>query len=424
MNINTAEAIRDLLFEVDEPTLFPIEPKPKVKVKKAKKLIKRTIKPEEPELYGGRPVLVVPFHRGGQSYFCKHNPEINRFAASGSTEMAAVLLFCIASQQLDWATLHEMFPKLIADLMAGKTDMAYPEGDPMRAMLVGKFDYIRYIWYNRKKLYSGIRACGNDEVKMYFYIKDNVKGLGTIKSAFAVQLILGKLGCIDNVNQKIFGKGARELSGSSLKKAQEYLQMLQGIEASYGPGYSGKLWDDWCDIVAHRLKATLAGQPPKLLVRTLLKGATPGQDVEVALRPYMKRGFVKDYYQAMKERPGGVTGGIISGQHVSTITKGFGEEKETMEKTIRDIVFETMPSRCPVCGGAGISHDGTPCENCDGTGRVMQQDWEHHRKGTKKKKKRFIESREDFYDYKKFRDEQVREARRLKRDRVRKDPDL
>jgi hypothetical protein len=371
--------------------------------------------------------LVVPFQRGEQSYFCKHNPEINKFAASGSTEMAAVLLFCIASQQLDWATLHEMFPQLIADLMVGK-DLDYPKGHPMNAMLRGKYDYIRYIWYNRKKLYSGIRTCGNDEVKMYFYIRDNVKGLGNIKSAFAVQLILGRLGCIDNVNQKIFGKGARDLSGSSLKSAREYLQMLQAIEASYGSGYSAKLWDDWCDIVAHRLRATIAGQPPKVPVKVLLKGKAEPHDVEISgLRPYMKRGIVASYYQAAKEMPGGITGKDISGQHVSTITRGFGEGEKIMKKGIRDIVLEQMPTRCPTCKGHGIvGHEGEQCYDCDGTGFVMQRDWEHHPKHSRapKKKKRFIESREASYDYKKFRDEQMREARRLKRDRVRKDPDL
>ena len=79
-----------------------------------------------------------------------------------------------------------------------------------------------------------------------------VPGLGLVKAGFAVQLLLGEIGCIDQHNREMYGIEKRDLyyrkhkltTAGKERKAQNYINICAMN------GGSEYLWDIWCNHIA------------------------------------------------------------------------------------------------------------------------------------------------------------------------------
>ena len=113
-----------------------------------------------------------------------------------------------------------------------------------------------------------------------------IKGLGLPKAAFASQLIIGRLGCIDSINLNLYkgldpkgdliaydkkgkpnfktpGKskvmsdpGIIKLTPGGVKLAKKYIEFLKQIAnltKSSEAGVSQKLWDSWVELVSMKI---------------------------------------------------------------------------------------------------------------------------------------------------------------------------
>lgn len=158
--------------------------------------------------------------------FRKDQPEIGNYAQSSPENMAKLLIFVICSQQTEWPRFNALFPPFWEALVASdgfpkSTKSEFPplNGEPDAASdlrsgiswWAGRRKQIDIIWHNRSQLYSGLmRAVDldskNGDTGFLVYRKMiMVPGLGVPKAGFAVQLLIGKVGCIDSVNLNVLG---------------------------------------------------------------------------------------------------------------------------------------------------------------------------------------------------------------------------
>ncbi len=256
-----------------------------------------------------------------KSHFCEHNPAVNKFAMSGPDEFASTLIFAIASQQRDWAVIYGLYP-LIIDYLKGGGDPTSFKGDEFPGIgyaFQGKGKYIKPIWENRNSIFAHCKAIYDDELALYKYIVQT-PGLGPVKAGFAMQLIRGVWGCLDSINQRFYGNEIKLPTGSDVKTKERgvdmYVEYLNNLEKLYNEPISQKLWDDWCDIVAHRLQHSGISKPSQVSVG-LHKG-------EATMDTYNHIGHNYKYLQNPDTRV--KTGSDVSREHGETIMAPFDSQ--------------------------------------------------------------------------------------------------
>lgn len=218
------------------------------------------------------------------SSFCDYNPQINHFARQNPENMFYVLGLVVGTVGSSWVQFRNLYPVYAAFIR--ETDGADIPVDSIvgldgeetsvkRWFYKGASKYIKGIWNQKDELYHDIyeKDIIDDEYELYKYILHKVSGMATVKAAFAVQLLTGKLGCIDNINADIYGipvsitdpsgkqikapafskKGGvktDELSKAGQKIVQNYIDFLKAIGKVSDSPYSQRLWDDWVQLAA------------------------------------------------------------------------------------------------------------------------------------------------------------------------------
>jgi len=256
---------------------------------------------------------VLDLSREFDSGFCKYNPLINEYAQYSPDQLVDVLIFTIGTQQMRWYDVVPKFPILLNfvhendGLMTDK-NLQNPGEDKPRydfpgfgQLVMGPRKHaIDYLWKNRESIYSSFSGLFNEynnfsglkkeEVLFNIYLEViKLPGFGLPKAAFATQLIIGRLGCIDSINLNIYkgiskefniltpgskgfktpsvtasGKKAIQagefdsniikLTSGGVKLAEKYVEFLRQIaKETDAKDISQKLWDSWVELVAKKI---------------------------------------------------------------------------------------------------------------------------------------------------------------------------
>jgi hypothetical protein len=257
--------------------------------------------PEEPE--SGESENFLDLSKELDSGFCEFNPVINQYAQYSPENLAEMLMFVIATQQQRWYDVVPKFPALMAYVKEKDRlldpNVEYQDIPKSFAQLVLGFrkSAINTIWNNRDQIFSTIsplfqkyNTAGEDSLakeEALFEIYLNfmkLPGLGLPKAAFAAQLIVGRLGCIDSINLNIYkglDKDGRlitfdkktgrpsfktpgkkksgflyDLTKGGIRLAEDYVKFLKEIARmtkSTEARVSQQLWDSWVEIVAKKI---------------------------------------------------------------------------------------------------------------------------------------------------------------------------
>jgi hypothetical protein len=254
-----------------------------------------------------------------ESGFCRHNPLINQYARESEENLAEVLIFVVATQLTRWPDVVAKFPHLMNYIYANngmfkpgenRSEEELPKN--FSSLVVGKTDAIDFLWKNRGQIYGMLspaingyheaRSAAKEEAAFKLYLKLlQMPRLGLPKAGFATQLIIGRLGCIDSINTNILqlpqdiitfdsdGKTRFKTPGkqdkptedfvSSLTKggvelAKKYADYLNNLERLSNDNITKILWDNWCDIVAYKIKN------PRTKFDVRLQGGLSGGEVE------------------------------------------------------------------------------------------------------------------------------------------------
>ena len=202
------------------------------------------------------------------SGFCEHNPEINKFAFESPEKMFIVVAFVMFTMQTAWFNVVEQFPgfvKWFFEKAIKKNKVASnikPPGGGHMIMspdkeggVSRKLGYVLKAWEQRKLIYNKLGEHRDNPLEMYIWILNNVKGLAMPKAGFLVQLVIGRLGCVDSINSKVYGADINTGVGGNLRTPK----MMERIERyiNFTDPISKVLWDDWCEIVARKTNFNL-----------------------------------------------------------------------------------------------------------------------------------------------------------------------
>lgn len=289
-----------------------------------------------------------------ESGFCEINPQINAFALESPENLIEVIIFVVATQLVRWPNVVSKFPHLMTHLVAndgmfvkdkkpsadGKEEKDFPLfGELVR----GKTQGIDSLWKRRESIYSSLsslirdynesKSSAKEAAAFKLYVKLlGLPRLGLPKAGFAAQLLIGRYGCIDSINSNILeipeellsvdsegeksfksivkqkDKSTGELTGDinkgSVELAKKYADYLNTLEKLINDDISKVLWDNWCDIVAHKIN-------------------NPSTKFDVRLQSGMPGGQVESDYPTYAIGSGGALytnkfGGTMTGKEVSS----------------------------------------------------------------------------------------------------------
>ena len=210
--------------------------------------------------------------------FCTWQPKIKDFALQSPENMATTLLFPIATQMQNWGDVSKHFTDLMTHLRA-KGNLKYADKEKENVKWKGMAyvgrEGMEYIWKNRKNIYTQIKPLidSDDTFELYKYCASRIPGLGLVKAAFAVQLLTGKLGCIDSVNARFLNippelldksgkmvssvkqfvnKKSKQMSARGVYLLKLYVDFLKSARRYSNDDESRQLWDIWCSIIGIR----------------------------------------------------------------------------------------------------------------------------------------------------------------------------
>lgn len=245
------------------------------------------------------------------SGFCQFNPLINQYAQYSPENLAEMLIFVVATQQQRWYDVVPKFPLLMQHVKEndglldpetatvddkGKLRYQIPKAFGQLALGFRK-NAIQEIWENREQTFATMKPLFNkynnagedsiarEEAMFQIYLElIKTKGLGLPKAAFASQLIIGRLGCIDSINLNLYkgldpegklitydkktGKpsfktpgvskrgGIIQVTKGGIKLAERYVDFLKEIAnltRSTEAKISQQLWDSWVELVSLKI---------------------------------------------------------------------------------------------------------------------------------------------------------------------------
>jgi hypothetical protein len=181
------------------------------------------------------------------------------------------------------------------------------------------------------KEYNGSKSTQKEDAAFRLYLQLlRLPRLGLPKAGFAAQLIIGRFGCIDSINSNILelpkdivgpdnkfkspGKSkvqssdfVGDLTKGGVEMAKKYADYLNHLEETINDDISKILWDNWCDIVAHKIKN------PRSQFDVELQGGLKGGRVESDYpRKYKPSNPSSEF---MKKYGSDITGQEVSKQH-------------------------------------------------------------------------------------------------------------
>lgn len=128
------------------------------------------------------------------------------------------------------------------------SEMTLEDKSGMGCGLTGmKFASYQYLYANRADIYKKYLECNavdNGHLIFWEYCMDCLCGMGMVKSAFAVQMLFNRLGCIDIHNARELGY-SKCPTGKARKNRPIYLN-IQAVKTSEA------WWNDWCALLAKK----------------------------------------------------------------------------------------------------------------------------------------------------------------------------
>jgi len=346
------------------------------------------------ELLGanGKPIHMVDTNvekPDAESGFCLHQPQIKSFALENEVNMAILVSFVFFTMQKQWQDVVLHFDNFMQWVMTTDKKM---QKNPISTVwrydsdkvtwgslkndgLGGKNRYIQELWANKKELYNDVMEIinshkGKTEKDRYdmavevWYRVIQLTGLGPIKGAFTVQLMLGQLGCIDSINSivyepladpKLFTRKytkdgdlmlsinakkdtkSKQLTPAGAKVAQGYLDFLKAIEKATNAPLSKNIWDVWCDIVAIKINQAASYHDRENIGLIL-----PDKSVNLGVKPYHMTSKNMKAIQDYKEKLGIPTGMSIGADHATTVAGVRNRIGENLNMATKQTAFDNV----------------------------------------------------------------------------------
>lgn len=168
--------------------------------------------------------------------FLTHQSEIQRFASLSARNTNKVLTFV----QVTIQQRFDHVPNMIEEINNTGT---------CKRLTTRQRDSIAVYRQREDEIFSIVFSSASVSEKLAFLA--SLPGFGLPKAGFVLQLLIGRVGCLDVHNLKRFGIKAsafvlRNGSPSNQNKIDKYISIC---DTELGCGY---LWDSWCQLIAEK----------------------------------------------------------------------------------------------------------------------------------------------------------------------------
>lgn len=246
--------------------------------------------------------------RSPKSGFERDAPALHAYTTANPENMASAIIFVLLTVRADFLQVMQDFPVIMLRLFtkfgdrnednplvgtpkggegewnkdiaqlhtnlarqsdpSNLDDSGFLKGYSLTGTAFGyKMKGIPEVWSNRRTIYDNVMKFMDrnnpDTVGCFKYFIDNITGLKATKAGFCVQIMFGKLGCIDMHNLNLYSAYAKlhnkrklyrdldpkKVLGSQAKSTEHYLSVLEQLEKE--GANTVKLWDIWVNYVAH-----------------------------------------------------------------------------------------------------------------------------------------------------------------------------
>lgn len=190
--------------------------------------------------------------------FKEVNPVINGYMQANHKNMIDGIMFVVLSVKTPFHTMANQ----MADYRANGLDSKYVWGF--------KKQTLEYLLEHGEDLYNELmdlrvrskfgdrkfpgRSIWTERDRKMMLVLTDVPGLGLVKAGFVMQMMFGRVGCIDVHNLKRFyGIEAKDVKfvkiapdTTKLEKITNYINICKGNRSTQ------KLWDSWCEQLVHK----------------------------------------------------------------------------------------------------------------------------------------------------------------------------
>ena len=181
--------------------------------------------------------------------FKEINPQINEYMQASPEKMQDGVMLVSLSIKTPFHTLDNQ----MRDYKLRGLDSKYVWGfkkDTLKYLLENRdelYHDLMQLWLTPKKELGGT-ADSKDAAMMMRLLQ--VPGLGMVKAGFVMQMMFGRVGCIDVHNQRRFYKidGKQiNLSSGVKKDATKFKKLVGYVQLCKNNRSTEKLWDSWCE---------------------------------------------------------------------------------------------------------------------------------------------------------------------------------
>lgn len=167
-----------------------------------------------------------------------HRRSCQLYAQRSPAHMINAALMALLSARQSWA--------LIGDQMADVKE----HGLQSKYLFGYKRTGYRHLLKYADSLYADTMMYMRDEIEL-MDVWSTVPGLGLAKAGFVVQLVTGRVGCIDSHNAKLYDVPVAQLRlANTLTARGRLIKLEQYIDLCEQLGGSSYLWDEWCTLMA------------------------------------------------------------------------------------------------------------------------------------------------------------------------------
>ena len=176
------------------------------------------------------------------------NPVINAYMQKSEMHMQDGIMFVVLSIKTPFHTMSKQMQDYRKHGLSSKYVWGF------------KKQTLEYLLENRSDLYRRLMAASRIDVsknardRLMMEMLTQVPGLGLVKAGFVMQMMFGRVGCIDVHNSRRFRKVTpKDLQFSPTAKFTTRLQKIDNyIDICKGHRSTSKLWDQWCDLIADK----------------------------------------------------------------------------------------------------------------------------------------------------------------------------
>ena len=177
------------------------------------------------------------------------NPVINAYMQKSAHHMQDGIMFVVLSIKTPFHTMYNQMQDYRKHGLSSKYVWGF------------KKQTLEYLLENRQDLYAELMDLWRrpwqtvaDRDKAMMLVLTDVPGLGMVKAGFVMQMMFGRVGCIDVHNSRRFYKvSEKDITFTKMAKDKTKMVKIENyVNICKGHRSTEKLWDSWCDLIADK----------------------------------------------------------------------------------------------------------------------------------------------------------------------------